>query len=332
MVRFVGGVLCAAMLWIAALPAAWAAPRSGDYILVTPMFDGIGQGEIVPVYLYLRVDGDRMEFRYLTSFAPDAQMCEMSQKCRRAVHGLTLPFAEREDGTIATGAPEFHTGDGQTIDRADVDMAHILVPTVRAVSGSRAEWSDGGLTLTQQGRRRSRAYRFVRGDLALLEDALGFAVAHEVSLARLDYCVVRQVVEMANKTDPTPAEADVLAVASVAGHFMRLRAEAGYYSLAPERFPGTEEEMRALREREMLMSVAMSYRDRDGGADDNLEAVSDIGRRMLGDRYEEVYDRVIAGREADILAYRRHVRRIAATMEAGGDLPQALCRSVLLEP
>ena len=273
MIRGLGGVLCAAMLSMAALATAGAAPRSGDYILVTPMLDGIGQGEIIPVYVHLRVGEGRMEFRYLTSFAPDAKMCELTQKCRRAVHGLTLPFTEAEDGTIRAGAPDFHTGEGQTIDRADADMGHILVPTVRAVSGARAEWSDGGLTLTRKGRRRSRSFRFLPGDLRLLEDAIGFAVAHEVALSRLDYCIVRQVVEIANKPDPTPAEADVLATARAAGQFVRLRAEAGYYSLAPEKFPGPEADMRALRDRELMFSMALSLPTPEDAARDDLEPV-----------------------------------------------------------
>ena len=74
-----------------------------------------------------------------------------------------------------------------------------------------------------------------------------------------------------------------------------------------------------------------SVRDGDGAAPDDLGPVLDYARRALGDRYDAVHDETIRGHEGDILAYRRHVRRIVATMEAGEELPQALCRSVLLE-
>jgi len=332
MPRRILSLVVLAVLFLGAGSAyAGSRPDRGEYMLVTPILDGVEAGKIVPIYIHLTLDGDRMYFRFMNTFPTGVLMCEMFGKCERTVLGLSLRFAETADGRIVVHEHKMYTGPGFVIDRKDVDIGYIQTPTLRAIDGAEVVWSDRGVTFTSRGRRKTRTARFVRADLRLMEDALAFALSPEIAVGPLEYCITRQIVELANKPAPTRAEADILRAARAFGRAVRLARIPDYYGNYPEKYPGPREILRRITDRNQVFHLALVYPAPDDWDSRDLDAILVPILKRMNDWFVPAYAESVFGHEEDILAARRHLARLGSARLAGFDLAFVICNSVLLE-
>ena len=329
-----------ALTAVFAAPAALAddGPESGGYMLVDTVLDGIEAGLIVPIFTHVEVtitpEGGHMEFTFFSSYAGDSMSCEMQQKCERAVNALGLDFATDDDGRLAVTDADIRTGPGLTIDRADVDEPFIIRPMIALIDGAQATWSKNEIVLAPQDWPAGRTARFLSADLDDAYDALAFALGFEVALYQLDHCVIRQVMEIANRSTLLRSEADreLLDAVHFAGAYTRLDDRIGYWAFDRDNDPRDPAEVSALQSRISLVRVAMAYVPYQDGEDSVAAIEEGIGAlRDRIDDFEAVYADFILPNLDGIVAMRRMMGRYAAIIDQGYDPVESLCRSVHLD-
>lgn len=327
----------------AALVAASVSPAEaggvlpdGGHILVDELLPGVDAGIIIPIYIHMQVTGTEAEVTFATIFPPDLIMCEAFGKCGQAVPALSLSFAEDGDGRITVTDREIHTGPGLTIDREDVDVAHIIEPVADFLDGARVTEDGHGLRLTNG----FRSVRLMPGDLRFMLDAMAFAASFDISLAPLDQCILRQVATLAAKPERSPREEEVLLAVKVYGELARIDAMQGMIVFDPATpDPAEQKTLRAMAIRWALAGVVRRLMDTEI-ADAPLPSDAELDRMIseelalftaAGDRTEAIRAEVMETRAPELRATIRYQARFFEAMMMGYVIEELVCRSILLE-
>ncbi|MBJ3776922.1 hypothetical protein [Acuticoccus mangrovi] len=212
---------------VAAAPAAATsgedATHDGSYVLVDEWLTGEDSGIISPIFVVLRVDGERMDFTFLTEDAGNANRCYTDGQCAQAVNALSLTASTAADGTLTVSDVEVTEAPQEMIDDPRVDRPFIIDPVIGFMESARAEWGPLGVAFigTPTDRIAGRA-RFLRGDLQAAKAAIAFESRFNVGHHALDRCVMRRAILAEVAPDPTPADRGIAAAAHLAGSIAAL--------------------------------------------------------------------------------------------------------------
>lgn len=343
--RVLIAVLSALVLVAAAGPRA--AARDGGYLLVDPLFGGIEGGAVVIRYLHLTLAGDRIEARFIAPYAPWPDACESGTgPCDQIVHALDMRVEERE-GRLTLLSHVTRLGPGVVIDRPDVDLGFFVMPLLALVGGAGIARDGAVLTLSRPERQGEQGYRFVALELDAALDAVRFAASFEISLAPLDYCIVRQIAGLRHDPRPGAAARQVLDAQGFVAGLAALRAE---FERAGRADAEADARMRLgarLAVRQIALTTGVRHlaeaslaEDADltlpgrGPDDDALAAVMREGVAGLArsDRpgFAAEAEALLGDDLPGLLGTTRYMARHALLMQRGHDLPTTICRDITL--
>ena len=335
------GVL--AGLWMgcfAAVPVAAKEVPQGGYMLIDTPLPAVAEGDMIPVFLHMQVEGTQLHWTFLTGFAGTAQSCEADQKCQQAVQSLTQEVDWQEDGTLDIRQSMIRQGAGLTIDRAQADQSLIYGPLQGFLEGAVLDLDANGGTI--RGRDQTEV-RLMPATMEQALSALSFAKGFGLSLWEMDHCVIRQVLGFEAMADPDPLAQEVLLAARYLRYIETLEQEAFYYEGEPPAEKGfdvrmAKQRLTTARVAKGAMTQAIVEAMRAGGPalgdDEVLSAarpVFETMRKRLGDFADIVFqDIFIVRAEALVAAARFEARKTLAAEQSAEGLLAAVCENVRL--
>ncbi|MCP3972717.1 MAG: hypothetical protein GY717_20830 [Rhodobacteraceae bacterium] len=316
----------------------------GEYLLTGNVLPAIREGLIVPVFVHLSTHGDRMDWSFVTAYNPDAVFCAETGKCHRMVQTLSHTVHWDDDGDLRVVSTDRTSGEGLVIDRASVDTLLIYAPLTTLIGGARLELSQTGGTLSHESRRNGGTeIELVPATLDQLLQAMAIPRALELSLALLDQCAIRQVLDLANDPDPTPAARELLLAARYLYDIEKNEAISSYYSTPEEIPPQERAAVEAARNYWHAARFPMQHSFIDAAeariagtplSDEALLALASETMTMMQDElgadYDALAEEILVNRRAGLLAAIRFYARFATVVQSGADLQNALCADVTL--
>jgi len=333
-------VVCLCLSVLAAMPARARDLPPAEYLLVGDVFPAVKLGIMVPVFAHVRTDGDRMDWTFFTYFSADALFCEQTGKCARFVSTLSHRVSWADDGTLRVMDRTLTTGEGLTIDRREIDGPHVYGAIDRLLAGGTLTLTDRGGQLRKTGRRgAARTVDLLPVSLDQALAALTFAGAFELSLARLDHCIIRQVAEFAADPAPTPAMTLVLEAMYYETELRRLRDltyTQPYDPDAPPEVTEAEERLAVLQFAKTVPVKPAAEAIIDGAplSDDALMALVAETTEHWAELDRPAMTAAIEDLATDwrprVLAAIRIAARAAAVQFEGRDLQTAVCADITL--
>ncbi|WP_425052212.1 hypothetical protein [Psychromarinibacter sp. S121] len=335
-------ILASALAFAAlAAPAAAKDLPEGTFAVVGDVFPAVNEGLMVPVFAHVTTTADTLEWRFFTGFPATDDMCKNFGKCQTVVQGLTQQVSW--DGRLSLNASTHASGEGMTIDRPDIDPITIYGALDEFIDGAMLDMDAGGGTLAQGGRRGNpREVTLIPATLEELRDAVALVKTFEQSLAKLEGCAVRQVLDFGTLSDPTPAQREVLLASRYAGWLDQLEAERGYYFLdEPPESENERIDRLTMQRNAVNIARAMPLQEVAEGMlsdaplpDDTIIGLSAAALELLETRMAEDYDamrtEILESRRDELLALIRLSARYAVRMSEGWDPITALCNDITL--
>lgn len=315
----------------------------GSFYVAGEVLPAIKQGALVPVQVHLTLTGNRLEWRFITSFLPNAASCERDGKCHQVVQSLSHDVTWNADGTLTLDSTDLKTGPDLTIDRAEFDNLLVHAPVSSLVDRAILTLDASGGTLTKTGvGGLVREVTLIPATLDQTLAAVSVPYAFELSLSQLDQCAIRQVLGVYNAETRSPVQADLLRAAKHFHHLYRLNGAANYYSLhdAPadqaERLDSQRLHATAAQMTFSFAAFELAKATDEGKTLSDAEiltiaedALSKL-RDRLGDQYDVIRTDILDTRGSDLIAAARLSARMRQLIKSGTDPYAAVCADVTL--
>lgn len=309
--------------------AADALP-SGEFVLVNSVLPGPRQRATTPVYTHLTLTDGHMEFRFISTAAPDALSCKETQKCERAVNALGLDYVLENDRIVVTDH-EIRTGPRMLIDHQESDLPLIIEPMLQLVDGATATVGENEVSFHAPD---GTDARFLAGSLAEAQEAMAFAMSWGVSLHDLDRCVLRQIAEvrLREETGMSEAEHNLLKAVDAAGISSEVQQAGQYWAMMPDAPEANSPEI------QRLTTAAAYLRILPQAVRQYPEVTPEQAQAMMLERLSEaesfdatIVDEYVTPNREGLLQLGRYHIWFGELLSEGEDPVKRLCQSVLLD-